>query len=80
MKSIGGEALKLIELNKRGFPDRTILIDGRIGFLELKRGNRKNKPDPLQAKKIEILNKLGFDADVANTPQRCIEFIDEMLA
>lgn len=57
--SHGCIAFKLIILNKRGFPDRTVLVrGGKIFFVEFKRENKE--PDPLQIKVKNILVKLGF--------------------
>lgn len=60
--SIGGVAVKLKEDNKRGFPDRTILLpDARIVFAELKRPS-KSKKYHQQKVWIERLQELGFAA------------------
>ena len=52
-------ALKLIYLNKKGFPDRTVLCPGgRVFFIEFKRKGKKQS----QAQKIteDILKSFGF--------------------
>tara|TARA_R110000822_G_scaffold84867_3_gene199016 strand:+ start:1198 stop:1548 length:351 start_codon:yes stop_codon:yes gene_type:complete len=52
-------ALKLIYLNKKGFPDRTVLCGGgHIFFIEFKRKGKKQSP----AQKIteQILKSFGF--------------------
>lgn len=52
-------AYKLIILNKRGFPDRTVLCQGgRIFFIEFKRPNKKRSPN--QDRVRNLLIKLGF--------------------
>ena len=58
-KSVGCVALKLILLNLRGFPDRTILCtEARVFFIEFKKKGKKLTPTQKLWKRT--LEKLGF--------------------
>ena len=58
--SRGCLALKLVELNKRGFPDRTILCKGGgIFFIEFKK--RKGKLSAIQKVVRRNLESFGFE-------------------
>lgn len=60
-KSLGCLALKLILLNLRGFPDRTILIPGNsIVFVEFKR-DETCELSGSQLKYKRLLEGLGFE-------------------
>ncbi len=60
-KTLGCLALKLILLNIRGFPDRTILIPGRsVIFVEFKR-DETCELSGSQLKYKRLLEGLGFD-------------------
>lgn len=59
-KKKGCHALKLIFLNKKGFPDRSILCPGgRIFFIEFKKKNKKQSP--IQIVVMKMLKRLGFE-------------------
>lgn len=64
-------ALKLILFSKKGFPDRTILGNGKVFFIEFKTGNEKLRP--LQRKWKRILTKLGFKYYVCYTAKEAFE-------
>jgi len=60
-KSKGCLAYKLIILNKRGFPDRTILIgDGKLFFIEFKQKGKKLSPTQITVKKILVGFGFGY--------------------
>lgn len=75
----GGKAYKLVEKDEPDFPDRTIFIDGKVGVLELKRGDDKGKLSPGQVRKIRELNNLNVYVGTAKTPQECIAFINGLV-
>lgn len=52
--------LKIIRLNKNGYPDLFCFKDGKTIFIEVKEANDTLKP--LQKIRIDELKKLGFDA------------------
>lgn len=78
-KSLGCTALKLILLNLRGWPDRTILCpEGRILFIEFK---RPGKPQtPAQVKYMNLLKGLGFEYYVCDRPGQAEKILDDFLA
>ena len=64
-KSKGCRALKLIFLNKKGFPDRTILCPGgRVFFIEFKKKDKKQSP--IQREIMKMLTSLGFEYHVCD--------------
>tara|TARA_R110000744_G_scaffold55770_6_gene117885 strand:- start:444 stop:782 length:339 start_codon:yes stop_codon:yes gene_type:complete len=78
-KKKGCHALKLIFLNKKGFPDRTILCpQGRILFIEFKRKGKKQSP--VQIIVMELLKSLGFDYYVCDAKGQAEKILDEFLA
>jgi len=56
----GYTVLKIIRLNKSGFPDLMLLKDGVVKWVESKEANDTLKP--LQKKRIDELRELGFEA------------------
>lgn len=56
----GCKALKLIYLNKKGFPDRTVVCpNARIFFIEFKRKGKKQSPAQKLVQKM--LESFGFE-------------------
>jgi len=77
-KSNKCSALKLIFLNKRGFPDRTILCPGaRLFFIEFKRNGKKQSP--LQKKTQITLESFGFEYYVCDMQGQAEQHLDEFL-
>lgn len=57
---VGGRALKLIEVGRRGFPDRTLMLEsGKIAFVELK--TPTGKVSTSQARRIDELREMGLN-------------------
>lgn len=76
-KSKGCEALKLILLNKRGFPDRTVLCPGgKIFFIEFKRAT-KGRLRTNQSKVRKMLDRLGFDYYICDNLKEAIQTLDK---
>ena len=77
-KSKGCQAYKLIFLNRKGFPDRTVLCpDGICFFIEFK---RKNKPrTPIQTKVRKILMDLGFQYFTCDEIGQAEKHLDNIL-
>jgi hypothetical protein len=66
-KANGGRAFKLKIEGLRGWPDRTLILPGRvIVFPEAKRP-KGNKASPQQIEIIEFLRACGFQAEVVRT-------------
>jgi hypothetical protein len=77
-KSLGCKALKLILLNKRGFPDRTVLCPkGRILFIEFKKKGKKLNPTQVPVKKLIV--SFGFEYHVCDEKGQAESILDEFL-
>ncbi len=75
---LGCKALKLIFLNKKGFPDRTIICHGgRIFFIEFKRKGKK--PSPAQIVVRKILESFGFEYYICDTEGQAEYYLDKFL-
>lgn len=71
-------ALKLVYLNKKGFPDRTTLCPGaRILFIEFKRKGKKLAPTQLVVK--TLLQSFGFEYHVCDEIGQAEAILDEFL-
>jgi len=77
-KRCGCKALKLIFLNKKGFPDRTILCPGgRIFFIEFKRDGKKQSPSQ---KLVQILlESFSFEYYVCDQKGQAEKILTEFL-
>ena len=74
----GCKALKLILLNKKGFPDRTTLCpEGRIFFIEFKRKGKK--PSPAQKLIRTMLQSFGFKYYICDTIGQAEKHLDRFL-
>lgn len=74
IENIGGLCIKLVSPSMAGVPDRLILLPkGKIYFAELKALGGKLRP--LQAKRKDKLESLGFKVYVIDT----FEKVDELL-
>lgn len=71
-------ALKLVLFVGKGFPDRTILSDGKIFFIEFKKPGEGL--DPLQVKWRNILVRLGFKYYVCTSVRQAQKHTYESLA
>lgn len=75
----GCKALKLILLNKKGFPDRTIICPkSRIFFIEFKRKGKKQSPSQVLVQKM--LESFGFEYYVCDQKGQAEKILDEFLA
>lgn len=61
-----------------GLPDRLICFRGKALFLELKRP--KNKPTPLQAREMKLLQQAGMTATWADSYEAAVALIDDHFA
>ncbi len=78
VEKIGGLALKFTSPGMAGVPDRLVLLPkGRIAFVELKAPGKKLRP--LQLKRKEQLEVLGFKVYVIDSYKRIDKFIGEMV-
>lgn len=77
-KRKGCNALKLIILRKKGFPDRTILCPGgRVFFIEFKRPGEKLSG--LQELVRKLLVGFGFKYYICDQPGQAEEILDKFL-
>lgn len=67
LEAEGGQALKLVLLGLRGFPDRTCLLNGRVAFVEIKRTDRTGVLARQQAHWRRVLTSLGFTVFVVES-------------
>lgn len=73
----GGMALKFVSPGMSGVPDRLILMpDGKAAFVELKAPEKKLRP--LQKKRKEQFEKLGFKVYVEDETERIGVILDEI--
>ena len=70
-------ALKLVLLGLAGWPDATILHNGRVFFIEFKHGD--NKLEKPQEYWRDILIGLGFKYFVCYTTEHAIEILTDQL-
>ena len=81
-KNKGCKALKLIFLNKKGFPDRaTLCSEGRIFFIEFKRkrNDKSTKSSPNQIKIRRLLESFGFKYYVCDIIGQAEKHLDDFL-
>lgn len=72
-------AVKLILLNLRGWPDRTVICPGgRILFIEFKRPGKQQSP--AQTKWMKTLKDMGFEYYVCDKPGEAEKILDDFLA
>lgn len=72
-----GQALKF-NTTKNGMPDRIILLPGgKIVFVEVKAP--KEKPRPLQVKRMKDLEKLGFKTAVVDSKAEAGQLIERLI-
>lgn len=75
---LGCKALKLIFLNKKGFPDRTVICQGgRVFFIEFKRKGKK--PSPVQVIVRKMLESFGFEYYVCDAKGQAESRLDAFL-
>ena len=77
VRDSGGLAVKLVSPGLAGVPDRMVLfMGGRIAFCELKAPGEK--PRPLQLRRLEQLQALGFRVYVVDNVEKIGEMMREI--
>lgn len=77
IKKIGARAFKFVSPGVNGVPDRIVLMpNGKIVFAEIKAPGKKLRP--LQQKRKEELEALGFKVYVIDSVKGVGEAIDEL--
>jgi hypothetical protein len=78
VKKIGGLALKFASPGNAGVPDRIVLLPkGKVVFVELKAPGKNLRP--LQIKRKEQLETLGFKVYVIDSYEKVDVFIQEVM-
>ena len=73
----GGICPKLVSPGTDGMPDRMVLMpEAKIGFVEVKAPGKK--PRPLQVRRHEQLEALGFMVSVLDSPEQIPGIIEEV--
>lgn len=68
---------KFVSPGNRGVPDRIIIANGKVMFIELKAPDKK--PRKLQEYVIKKMRKAGADVRVADTKEKVDELLNEIL-
>jgi hypothetical protein len=76
VKAAGGIAPKFVSPGFNGMPDRLVLLPGgKIAFVEVK--GYGMKPRPLQIKRHEMLQQLGFKVYVLDDKRQIQRIVSE---
>lgn len=73
-KALGGECRKLRWIGRNGAPDRIVMLNGQVIFIELKAPGEKAKPH--QVREHERMRRMGQRVEVVDSFER----VDEVLA
>lgn len=74
VKAMGGECRKLRWIGRNGAPDRIVMLNGQVIFIELKAPGEKAKPH--QVREHERMRRMGQRVEVVDSFER----VDEVLA
>lgn len=78
VKKYGGIALKFVSPGMAGVPDRIVLMkSGKVVFVELKAPGKKMRP--LQIKRKNQLETLGFKVYCIDSFEKVQEFIEKVM-
>ena len=76
-ESWGGECIKFTSPNKRGVPDRIVVLPGGlVGFVECKRPTG-GKASALQARQLDQLRLLGVHTALVSTVAEAVGTVEE---
>lgn len=78
VKVAGGTCPKWVSPGKRGVPDRIVILDGHVVFVETKA--RGGTPSPLQLVRHRELRAAGADVRVIDTRAQVDDLIRELTA
>lgn len=73
-KAAGGECRKLRWIGRNGAPDRIVMLNGQVIFIELKAPGEKAKPH--QVREHERMRRMGQRVEIVDSCER----VDEVLA
>lgn len=74
VRALGGECRKLAWIGRRGAPDRVVLYQSRLIFVELKAPDQK--PKPHQLREHERLRRMGQRVEVIDS----FDSVDQLFA
>ena len=73
IEDAGGACLKWASPGNRGVPDRIVIFQGKVHFVELKRPGQKLRP--LQEFQKREFQRLGVDVEVIDSLRGVEEFV-----
>lgn len=73
IKKLGGLCYKFVSPNNRSVPDRIVILNGWITFVEVKTTGKK--PTDLQAEKHQEIRKAGGEVYVIDRPSNLASFL-----
>lgn len=76
IKTIGGLAYKFVSPGNAGVPDRIIVTNNKVTFVELK--TSKGYVSPQQIKQISKLTDRGMDVFIIRTKEQVDELINHL--
>ena len=74
VKALGGECRKLRWIGRNGAPDRIVMLNGQVIFIEIKAPGEKAKPH--QVREHERMRRMGQRVEAVDSFER----VDEVLA
>lgn len=77
IESLGGLCIKFLPFNTAGLPDRIILIEGRVFFVELKSKGKKLRP--VQETVHKMFAKVGHHVRVVDSERSLDDFLFDLL-
>lgn len=77
VEKMGGLFYKFTSPGVRGVPDRAVIYDKQVVFVEFKR-SRKFKPSPLQLKQLQAIKSQGVPAIVIYTDLEALGFVEDL--
>lgn len=72
---MGWEAWKLTSPSRRGVPDRLVIANGTVAFIEVKATS--GKPRPLQRYYLNLLAERGHFVRVVDSEETIVDFVRE---
>lgn len=76
IEDAGGACLKWASPGNRGVPDRIVIFQGKVHFVELKRPGQKLRP--LQEFQRREFQKLGVEVDVIDSMRGVGDFVSRI--
>lgn len=74
IEKLGGKAFKFTSPGNNGVPDRIVLLNGTVKFIELKKPGKSLRP--LQRVRKKQFEKMGFEVEVIDSKEKVDDFIE----